>query len=636
MKVAEYTCNGRYGYQYLQILEIEVGNYNVETNKTPITIKYTNRNTYTSDANFGWANPATITITDADGTRSQNFANSSTDYRDWNVVTLGTWQTEVKHNPDGKLTLPISASFSSQSSSLSDGSIGGTVPLPDIPREAKITFAPNFNDEENPTIQYSNSAGNTVSSLQARIENSTGTAAYIQYRDINKLGNSYTFNLTSEERTILRNAAQNSSSLVVRFVIKTVIGNNTFWSVANRTMTIINGNPIFSDFDFVDINAKTVALTGGTHNNVKGYSNIRVFVPPNKKATAQKNASMSKYRFVIDTKTTDIEYSENDTVYGDINNSLLGIYNVYAIDSRNNSTLVTKNAENIIEYEPLSFNSSNCSVERTNGGVGEFAILKLSGYIWNDDFGAENNSIKNIYYQYKKTSEDNTHWVTGPTTITPTVTDNEFSFTGQIGSNDTNNTFDLQTAYDFRIVIEDELSTEMIELVPMPSGIPNLSLNDNGVGIMCDYDENKGGVLQIDGKVFEAVETYRESLTDTSNPNTKLNLCWKRVGKIVQLNISATFADGTIINNTHFPYTIPDFAKVNDNYDNIEYSNSSTKLIGSIRNVIADSNGAKRSLNFNFFLNNSSGTPVHTIYGSLYNGTGSSTTIYGTITYIVD
>ena len=41
--------------------------------------------------------------------------------------------------------------------------------LPQISRSATITKAPNFNDEQNPTINYSNPAGNNVTSLQACI-----------------------------------------------------------------------------------------------------------------------------------------------------------------------------------------------------------------------------------------------------------------------------------------------------------------------------------------------------------------------------------------------------------------------------------------------------------------------------------
>src|SRR5574344_2459761 len=45
----------------------------------------------------------------------------------------------------------------------------GSFTLPQIARAAKITAAPNFNDEENPTITYNNPAGSAVTSLKACI-----------------------------------------------------------------------------------------------------------------------------------------------------------------------------------------------------------------------------------------------------------------------------------------------------------------------------------------------------------------------------------------------------------------------------------------------------------------------------------
>lgn len=134
-EIARAGCNGTYGSQYTQILSINVNSQSVANNTSNVTITYTNQNTAGTSGNYGWANPATITYTDKDGSHSLSFANSSTDYRNGAVVTLGSWTGNVKHNNDGKLTMSISASFSSQSSSLSGGSVSGTYTLATIPRE---------------------------------------------------------------------------------------------------------------------------------------------------------------------------------------------------------------------------------------------------------------------------------------------------------------------------------------------------------------------------------------------------------------------------------------------------------------------------------------------------------------------
>ena len=167
----------------------------------------------------------------------------------------------------------------------------------------------------------------------------------------------------------------------------------------------------------------------------------------------------------------------------------------------------------------------------------------------------------------------------------------------------------------------------------MSSAIPNLSLADDGVGIMCDYDESKGGVLQINGEVYGEVKTYKETLYDTGTSGASLELGWKRVGNVVQLNIVAKSSSSVMINQTHFEYTIPEWAKVSNSYDNVSYSSDTSKLIGSVRSVITDGSGTNRSLNINMFLNTNN---VQTIFGSIFNSTGSSATLYATINYIVD
>ncbi len=92
----------------------------------------------------------------------------------------------------------------------------GSISLTNIPRQANITSAPDFSDEANPTINYSNPAGNSVSSLDACIS-LTGATDNIAYRAVSKTGTSYTFNLTEAERNVLRAACPNSNTLSVIF-----------------------------------------------------------------------------------------------------------------------------------------------------------------------------------------------------------------------------------------------------------------------------------------------------------------------------------------------------------------------------------------------------------------------------------
>lgn len=144
----------------------------------------------------------------------------------------------VDHNPGGDQGINIyltTAIYVGQTSTYS-----GYWQLDDIPRQAYITSSPNFTDLDNPTVYYSNPAGNAVSSLRACIS-FTGANDDIAYRDIPKTGTYYSFMLTDEERNILRNNTTSGSRTVI-FYVTTVIGGAVYWSTDAKTFTVVEND----------------------------------------------------------------------------------------------------------------------------------------------------------------------------------------------------------------------------------------------------------------------------------------------------------------------------------------------------------------------------------------------------------
>ena len=282
---------------------------------------------------------------------------------------LASKDITVSHNGDG--SFPYTTVAFAINSYHANGETSGAISAPTIPRQANVTGYNDFNDEQNPTITYNNPGGFRIN---ARLE-FAGTN--IKRDNISNTG-SYTFNLTDAERKLLRQKCT-GSSMTVRGVIATCIGGTTenYWSYWDRTMTIVNGNPTFDNFNFADSNTKTVALTGNNTSIVKGYSNVKVTIPTSMKATAKKESSLSKYRVSIGTAIpADITYSSDKDVNGTVNNADSSTINVYAIDSRNNSKLVSKQATNFISYSDVE--KGNIDVVRTNG-VSEDVTLKING-----------------------------------------------------------------------------------------------------------------------------------------------------------------------------------------------------------------------------------------------------------------
>ena len=266
------------------------------------------------------------------------------------------------------------------------------------------------------------------------------------------------------------------------------------------TCSVTNANPVFENFDFEDVNEKTLALTNNRLTIIPRYSTVHLSISPSDKAIAQKYSTISKYRVSTGTSSIDMTYSETETKSVEFTPQS-GTLNVYAIDSRNNSTLVTKNASYVVDYQDLIKN--NISVTRQNG-VSEFANLKLDGIIDLVQFGMSEvgstpiiNKITQAKYRYKATTSDT--W-SQYQNITLTVdNDGKFSYNQLIQGDLPNYGFDINDSYNFEVYVEDELSSVTFT-ANLNSGIPNIALHKNGVGIMGKYDETEGGLLQVAGK----------------------------------------------------------------------------------------------------------------------------------------
>lgn len=427
---------------------------------------------------------------------------------------LASGTTRVYHNNDGTKTFNIRTSGLVYEGGETYGSQDFT--LDPINRFAITNSVSGSDIERNFSVNYTKYVSTYNYKLRISIPN------IIMLERINYNTNNETFTLSQASINTLFNyfneksKLNNDGTFNLGFAVETwSTDDNTKLSDGNEKIIsckITNADPIFDNFEFNDINSTTLALTGNSKYNINGYSTIRATISTANKAVAQKGATMNKYQLVIGNTTREANYDENNNVNIDIPNASIGEYKVYAIDSRENNTSVTKLATRSIEYKSIYINLDpyKTYLERDSSGVGENVTLHYEGTIWNDSFGSVTNSIKSVKYEYKAT--DSNTWITESdfiregitqTDITPTITNDTFTFNHQIISIETGGIFDVQKSYNFRIIIEDELTTYIANVTPLPSGIPNISLNSDGVGIMCDYNPILGGALQVNGEVFK-------------------------------------------------------------------------------------------------------------------------------------
>jgi len=333
----------------------------------------------------------------------------------------------VGHNNDGTKSTTISATGYINNTSLDSTSLSGVITLNTIHRKAAIVSAPNFNDEGNPTITYSNPAGNNMTTLQACIS-LTGAADDVAYRDISKTGTSYTFNLTAAERNVLRQATSGKNRLI-RFYVKSVIGGVSSLDYLEKTLTITNAAPTINP-TIVDSNATTKALTGDANKLIRYYSNAAITMG----IAGQKYATIKTQKVV--------NGSKNLTANGTINGVENGTFDFSATDSRGFSSTKTV-SKTIVNYIKLTCDLGN-NMPTADGTYN----LTVKGNYFNGSFGAANNTIA-VYYRYKAEGADYSAWAAVPATADGNTYTAAANITG----------LDYQTAYTFQAYATDKLTT---------------------------------------------------------------------------------------------------------------------------------------------------------------------------------
>ncbi len=403
-------------------------------------------------------------------------------------LNIGSKTFTVPHDSNGSKTVTISASFTNNVSP-SSGSASDSMPLTKIARYSVISSADNFNDEGNPTMKFTNPS-NGYFSLRAKIE--AGGNTQLITRDLSKTATSCTFNLTDSERNTLRNLSKNSNTLSVRFTICCMNGNTELSaSYLDRTMTIVNANPIFNTYIYEDVNNETIALTGNSSSIIKGKSILKATILADDKAIAQKNATMSYYQ--IDNVKSN--YSDTSDVILEVNNYDKSSISLQAVDSRGNSTTISQNIANFIEYENIV--KDNFSLTRSDNGVGKFVTLSFNGTFWNNNFGNVDNEIS-ISYKYKKTTD--TEYIIGTTSIIPTIDGNNFSFNNLIAGDTDDNGFEINDSYDIIVTVSDKLSVVTYVGI-IGAGKPAIAVYGNKASIGDKYDTNLGGT-QLWGDIY--------------------------------------------------------------------------------------------------------------------------------------
>lgn len=477
---------------------------NTSTNKTTYSIK----STYYSSLQVSFSN-GTNTL---DGT-VKNYGYSTFT----GEVLLQELTRTLDHNEDG--SSPTKTIVNSWTATFGgNGTVTSQITVPKINRLSTITvnnntsFAVDTNENVSNTIpvEITKYVDSYTQKLKITMENNQSNQVVIRdYVDFDD--NTLTFS-ESELTTIYDNTDYKFFKLI--FALDTYNGSTKLGTTTTEISSYLSNTdlkPTFNDFVYADWNQTTLALTGNGYTLIKGYSTAGITVAGPNIAIAHKGATISQYTAINGSQNDDYVMGEYPAIM-QIEKVADRTMSVWAIDSRSFSTKVDKLATNWIDYKDIE--KVSFGAERKNGGTSSEVTLKLSGNIFDGNFGAVTNSIKSATYKYKKTSA--TEWTEGTTTLNVVKNGSSYSLEQNIAGDLGATGFDQEESYDIYVEVEDQLS-KVYDTFTLGVGSPAIDIYGNCVALGQPYDEELGGRVQILGNKAENIQYKPVILYENSN-----------------------------------------------------------------------------------------------------------------------
>ena len=370
--------------------------------------------------------------------------------------------------------------------------------------QARITSVVNFDDEDTPSISFSNPSGNPI-----RLRIGINGALKAQ-RD--SITSPYTLVLTSAELIDMRDDIPNSNSTDVEYYIDTRDSTSTLYTdIETKTFSIVNANPTFTTFTYEDTNAVTKAVTSSDMVIIKGYSNAKMTIVEANKAIAIKQSTMTSYKFESSGLTSKTKsYASTGTVEETINGIINSNLSIKAIDSRGNETSKSY-SPTIISYEKPVITDLTVSRE---DNVSEITTMVLEGTYtnWANTYTDVDNTIVTAIYNYS--SDNGSSWSGDKAITLDTNASGSFTFEDAIDGDLTGSAgFDSTKTFLVRVVITDRITSTTSTNYTLNSAQPliwkwkNLLKSILGIGKKPDTSLPPGS-LDVAGEIVSGGDVY--------------------------------------------------------------------------------------------------------------------------------
>ena len=392
-------------------------------------------------------------------------------------TTVASGEAVIPHNNDGTKTFSASAQAGIYTIAVNCRGSGSWA-LNDIPRTARVTSGMDFNDENNPTISFTNQGGYQVKPYLNFYDDSNNLIAQI-FAPQGDYTSPYTWNLTTAQRNTLRTALANLKSCRVQEGLDTYNGSTQigYHSIA-KTFTIINANPTIGTIEYKDDNPSTLNITGNNQQIIRNRSNL-VFVLSNLKAL--KNSTLKSISITINGITKIDTLSGSSVTTENINFGVLNVSSninasIILTDSRGNTTSYVKEIQ-VLDYQ-APYSTITC-----NRKSNFYTDTNLKVNCTYSSLDNKNNIV--IQYQTKKASDTDYGALT---TI----------------DNDTNYVIQLDNSYQWnvKVITTDSVGSIVSYVLFVDRGIPQIFFDrykkTTSFNCIPEYDNS----VEIEGRLF--------------------------------------------------------------------------------------------------------------------------------------
>ena len=447
-----------------------------------------------------------------------------------------------EHNADG--TCPVFDFYSGFFTSYGGGADSRPeIYFPTIQRYAIATSGTNFNDEENPTLTFTNVG---LYPLKAKIK--VGTTEIYAESLFDQTATSYTYLLTTSQRNQLRQLCTGQSMTVTLSICSMNSNTVLYESTADVTMTIINATPTCTHSE-VELNQNVIDVLGTNNANtvVQSVSNIRITVTP----TTYKSANVKRVRIIQD--NTYYTKVEAPFVFDRVIRN--GIFDIEVTDTRD-FTSTTRFQKTLISYVKTKINS--ISFVRQNS-TSSNVVVNLTADYTQTTFGSTAN-VPTIKWKL-----DSGSYTTIPSTnYTIDTANNTISIINYTLSN----VLPYTDKGYFSIELSDLLTTATENDILVIKGIPTMEIGEHDLkvnGKIYLADENGQNPVEIE--MLEPLNNYSTSQADVYSCNYANDMFnWTLLGSktgTTSINLPSSFNELMCIvkidnnSNVQIPLTIP-------------------------------------------------------------------------------